>query len=341
MESFEGSLRPYTKEQITEGERLPEKISSVTHAVEAGEKLKLDLIIGQIGEVVHTIKDKTQERFAILGSMGMYATLNELRADGNQLVILEQRIEGGKNDYDVGVRPEALGQVMDSFGWGDEAKRLQRGYVGEGREMVDIMARRELTHFPWRETEINSNRFLVQLAEEMIFEKIGALINPRADENGESRMREVKWGIDIKLLKTYLAIKNGWDDVQVELHLAQRWGDYIEDTQYQGVTELVELVRSGTPVEEVVKTALQKRLGRTDIGDLNQELANVFGEQGKQHIDSLLASATPQQFETNLRTLIDLRVGKKLSYEGASGQAEQEFDKLIGKNAAESHLVVK
>ncbi|PJB50016.1 MAG: hypothetical protein CO102_02245 [Candidatus Brennerbacteria bacterium CG_4_9_14_3_um_filter_43_9] len=330
-ETFEGSLRPFTQEQVTKGEKLPENISSITHSVEAGEKLKLDLIIDRISKVAHAIKGRTQERFAILGSMSMYATLNELRADGNQLMILEQRIEGGKNDYDVGVSPESLIQVMGSFEWNGEAKHLQRGHVGGGREMVDIMARRELTLFPWRETEIDGNRFFVQSAEEMIFEKMGALINPGADEQGESRIREVKWGVDIKLLKAYLTIKNGWDDKQVESYLSQRWGDYVEDTRYQGMGELVDLVKSGTPVTEVIKTALEKRLGKTDISDLSQELTNIFGEQGKQQIDSLLISPTPEQFEANLRALMDLRPGKKLSYEEASAQAEQEFDKLVRK----------
>ncbi len=329
--TFGGSLRPFTQEQVIKGEKLPEKISSVTHSVEAGEGLKLDLIIDRISKVVHAIKSKTEVRFVILGSMGMYAILNELRANGTQLMILEQRIEGGKNDYDVGVSPEFLVQVMDSFEWNDKAKHLQRGYVGGGSEMVDIMARRELTRLPWKETEIDGNRFLVQSAEEMIFEKMGALINPGVDEQGGSRIREVKWGVDIKLLKAYLAIKNGWNDKQVESYLSQRWGDYVEDTRYQGMGELVDLVKSGIPVAEVIKTALKKRLGKTDIGDLSQELTNIFGEQGKQQIDSLLISPTPEQFEANLRALMDLRPGKKLSYEEASAQAEQEFDKLVRK----------
>ena len=188
------------------------------------ESEAVDLVLEKIAEVSRSIKERTRECFVILGSMGMYATLNESREqEGGQLLILEQRIAGGKKDYDVGVHPESLNRVMDDFGWDSEAKKLQRGTIGGGKEMIDLMGRRELPHFPWRETEINGEKILVQSPEEMIFGKIEALINPGADEQGESNVREVKWGVDIKLLKTYLMQKNGWNDEQVEAHLSQKW----------------------------------------------------------------------------------------------------------------------
>lgn len=329
MENFERSLRPYTKEQITEGEKIPEKISSITHSVEAGERLKLDLVLEKVSEVSRSIKNRTRERFVILGSMSMYATLNELRAEGEQLLILEQRIAGGKNDYDVGVHPESLDQIMDSLGWSSKEKSFQRGAIGNSREMVDMIAKRELAHFPWRETEINGEKFLVQSPEEMIFEKMEALINPGADEQGESRVKEIKWGVDIKLLKAYLALKNGWDDEQIESHLSQKWGDYVEDTRYQGVRELVGFVEGGIPIEEVVKTALQERLKKTEIGNMQRELLDLFGNQGKEQIDSLLLAPNAQQFEASLRALIDLRAGEKLGYMEVSKKSEEEFSELI------------
>ena len=290
----------------------------------------LDLVLEKIAEVSRSIKERTRECFVILGSMGMYATLNESREqEGGQLLILEQRIAGGKKDYDVGVHPESLNRVMDDFGWDSEAKKLQRGTIGGGKEMIDLMGRRELPHFPWRETEINGEKILVQSPEEMIFGKIEALINPGADEQGESNVREVKWGVDIKLLKTYLMQKNGWNDEQVEAHLSQKWNNYVEDIRYQGVSELADLVRSGAPIEKVVSKALQKRLHKPEIGDLRQELVGIFGDKGKDQVESLLSATNAQQFEMSLRALIDLRVGKKLNYEEASRIAKEEFSGLI------------
>lgn len=71
----------------------------------------------------------------------MYATLNELRSEQEvrRLLILEQRIAGGKNDYDIGVHPESLNKSMIDFGWDIGAKKILRGTVGGGEEMVDLM----------------------------------------------------------------------------------------------------------------------------------------------------------------------------------------------------------
>ena len=331
MDNFEINFKPYTKEQIIKGEKLPERISSITHSVEAGEMLKLDIVLEKIVEIFRSVNERISEPFVILGSMSMYATLNELRSEreGVQLLILEQRIAGGKNDYDVGVHPECLNQVMDDFGWGNEAKKLQRGAIGDSKEAVDLIGRRELLNFPWRETEIKGEKIIVQSPEEMIFEKMGALIKPGSDEQGGLIIREIKWGVDVKLIKTYLMIKNDWDDTQVESHLSQKWNDYVEDTRYQGVRELVSLVESGISVEEVIKTALRKRLGKTELGDLQIELLSLFGEQGEDQINSLLSTSDSYQFETTLRALIDLRSGDKLSYEEALKKTEEEFRKLI------------
>ncbi len=325
----EASLSAYTPDQVKKGEKLPERISSIAHNVEAGEKLKLDLVTENVAEVTTAIKGKTLEKFVVLGSMGMYATLNELRSDGQQLMILEQRIAGGKNDYDIGVRPEALATAMSSFAWNPEAQKLQRGYVGEGRQMVDLMGRGELLHFPWRETNINGVTFFVQSPEEMIFEKMTALINPGNEDTGEARMREVKWGVDTKLLKTYLIMKNGWTEAQTEEHLASKWNDYIEDTRYQGVSGLSQEVETGKPVAEVVKEVIQKRLGKEQVDNPKQELLAIFGQQSETLVDTLLQSSTGSDFYVAMKNLLDQRAGGKLAYTEATSKATTEFNKLI------------
>lgn len=338
MGNFDANFQPYTKNEMVEGGNLPEIISSITHVVEVGEGLRLDLILNKICKVSRSIHRRTSERFAILGSMGMYATLNELRSRQGvqQLLILEQRIAGGKNDYDIGVHPESLNKSMDDFGWDDNAKRIQRGTVGGGEEMVDLMGRLELPHFPWRQTEVSGEKILVQSPEEMIFEKMGALINSDVNEQGKARIKEVKWGVDIKLLKTYLILKNGWDDERVESHLSQKWNDYLEDTlgytRYQGVRELVNLVKNGVSVEVVIRDALRKTRNEIGQGDLRPELMNRFGEQGKELIDSLLLASDASRFETSLKALIDLRAGRKLSYEEARKKSEEEFSKIFESN---------
>src|SRR4030042_4458874 len=110
--------------------------------------------------------------------MSLYAHLNKLRSDGTHLMLLEERISGGKNDYDVGVSEEKIQETMDQLGWDDEAKNKKRGFIGEGRQKVDIMVRKELPHLPWETAEINGETFFVQSPEELIFEKMSGLIDP-------------------------------------------------------------------------------------------------------------------------------------------------------------------
>lgn len=323
------SLTPYSQEQIAKGERLPEKLSSIRHEIETGEKLKLDYVIEQVAEASKAIKSKSDNRFVILGSMGMYTTLNELRENGQQLMLLEQRISGGKNDYDIGVHPEKLKQTMANFGWNEQTISLQRGRIENGNQMLDMMGRNELPHFPWQATTIQDQEVNVQAPEEMIFEKMSVLINPGNDENSETRMREIKWGVDIKLIKTYLMMKNGWSDTEVEAHLAKKWDEYIEDTRYQGVSGLVERVAGGESVGVVVIDALRKRLGKEEIVDAKQELLGVFGQGAENTIQSLLASTSDTEFSAHLKALIDIQTGSRLDYGEASQQATKEYSSLL------------
>jgi len=324
----EVSLAPYSKEQITKGEKLPEKISSIRHDVETGEKLKLDFVVEQVANVSKLIKTKSENKFVILGSMGMYITLNELRENGEQLMLLEQRIAGGKNDYDVGVHPEKLGETMVSFGWNEETRKLQRGRVGEGSQMVDMMGRRELAHFPWRQTEVGGQSCFVQQPEEMVFEKISALVNPGSEDNGEAQMREVKWGVDIKLLKTYLMVKNDWTEVEVENNLARKWEDYVEDTRYLGVAELADRVGKGESAEAVIKDELQKRLGK-QVENPRAELLTLFRQEAEPAIQKLMASTSAPEFSDTLRGLVDLRAMPRFTYAEASQKATEAYTRLL------------
>ena len=322
------SLAPYSWQQLTNGGKLPEKISSVRNDLETGEKLKFDFVLEQISNDSKAINSKTDNKFVILGSMGMYVTLNELRKNNQKLILLEQRISGGKNDYDIGVRPDELQSTMSDFGWNEESKKLQRGKVENGGQMIDIMSRKELLHFPWRQTEVENQKIFVQTPEEMIFEKINAYINPRADKNGESAIPEIKWGIDIKLIKAYLVIKNNWSEKDVKNHLNKKWNKYIEDTRYQEVPELTQRVTRGESVGQVIVDVLKKNLEKEQITDVRQELLKIFGQESEINIQSLLSSSSDTEFSASLKSLIDIQAGTKLSYGQASQKATQEYTKL-------------
>ena len=326
------SLAPYSWEQITKGVDLPEKISSIGNDLETGGNLKFDFVIKQIADASKAIRAKTNNKFVFLGGMGMYATVNEIRKSGQQLTLLEQRISKGKNDLDIGVSPDELQSTMLDFGWSEETRKLQRGKVSGSSLMIDIMSRRKFPHFPWHQSEVMGQKIFVQSPEEMIFEKIAALVNPGTSDNSESRIREVKWGIDIKLLKTYLTIKNNWSESYIEKYLSKRWGNYIEDTRYQGISELSEKVAKGEGVDKVVTDALKKRLGKEQIAKVKQELIYIFGQEAETHIKALLSSLGVNEFSANLKSLIDLQAGAKLSYKQASQKAAEEYTKLLQTN---------
>jgi len=325
----ETSLSPYSKEQITGGEKLPEKISSIGFDVETGEKLKLDFVLERLADVTKEIQEKTKNRFVLTGSMGMYATLNELRSNGQQLMLLEQRISGGKNDYDIGMRPNELQETMVNFGWNEESKKLERGKIGDGGQMIDIMSRKELTHFPWYQAEVGGQKILVQTPEEMIFEKMSALIKPGVEDGGESRMREIKWGVDIKLLKTYLMMKNNWSDADVESHLNKNWDNYVEDTRYQELSELSDRVANGESVGGVILDVLKRRVGKEQVTDVRQELLGIFGQEADTNIQALITSSSDTEFSANMRSLMDKQYGPKLSYQQATEIATNEYKKLL------------
>lgn len=208
--SFEIALRKLTGREVT-------------------TKSKMDTVVGRALEVAAVVSDATDNKYVILGSMSMYLTLSEIRKVGEKLALIDQRISGGKNDFDIGVHPEKISDTMNDFGWDDKAQKLRRGKVGINNQTVDMLSKRELPHFPWQEVHIGEKSCIVQSTEEMIFEKMMLLIKPGIEEDGQQRTREIKWGIDIKLLKTYLREKKGWSEEKVDEHLTRRWDEYMED----------------------------------------------------------------------------------------------------------------
>lgn len=165
----ENPLSSYSSEQMEKGEAFPEKISSLSFDVEAGERLKLEFIMERLEDLLQRVREKTNREFVVFGSMGMYILLHELKKQGEPLMILEQRISGGKNDCDIGVDDDDFEKIMDDFGWNTKAKELHRGKLPPNTQIVDLMKRKHLSRFPWKEIRIGNSKCLVVNPEEMIF----------------------------------------------------------------------------------------------------------------------------------------------------------------------------
>ncbi len=321
-------LASYTSDELRAGASLPDKISSISHDIENGTEDKMEVVLRQLTQVGDTVANNTANKFVILGSMGLYLSLNEVRQDNERFTLVDQRISGGKNDYDIGVHPEDLSITMSDFNWDEQTQALQRGKVGQNNQMVDLMGRRELEHFSWREVQIGDKLYHVQTPEEMIFEKMNGLVNPGLNDEGTLREREIKWGIDIKLLKTYLGEKNGWTEDQVEQHLADSWNYYTEDNRYQGVYDLLKEVKAGRSIQVVLEETVRLRTGKSESIDVKEELIKQFGTENEKDIDELLSTESSSIFELKLKILIARKSGKQLSYEEVTKIASEEYAKL-------------
>lgn len=325
----EHNLRPFSIEQITQGEKLPDNLSTIRNEVGNIEGLRLNYVLDKVSQTQEVIENKTRKRFMILGSMAMYSLLSELRVNGRELMILEQRISGGKNDMDIDVAEGEVASVMEDFGWDDVAKGEKRGLVTEGSLMVDVLSRKEKPHFPCQKVLVNGKEIQVQSPEEMIFEKLNALLNPAPDKHGKPMLGEVKWGVDIKLLKAYLMEKNRWSSEEVENHLANKWGDYLEDTRYETVRGIMEKVDEGGSVEGVLRSALEQKEGKPIIGAVKQSMVSKFGEEHETIIDTLLVSNSKEEIERLLRQVVDFKLQPALSYQEATERAMGNFAKLL------------
>lgn len=259
----------------------------------------------------------------------MYSLLSELRVNGRELMILEQRISGGKNDMDIGVAEEEIASIMEDFGWDDVDKGEKRGLVTEGSLMVDVLSRKEKPHFPCQKVSVNGREVQAQSPEEMIFEKLSALLNPASGDDGKPGLGEIKWGIDIKLLKAYLMEKNQWSSEEVENHLSKRWGDYLEDTRYETVRGIMEKVDEGGSVEGVLRSALEQKEGKPIIGTVKQSMVSEFGEEHETVIDTLLASNSKEEIDKLLRQLVDFKLQPALSYQESTEKADVKFQSLF------------
>lgn len=332
---IEKNLHPYTIEQLSTAERiLPERIAEINHDVETGERRRLDVVLESATEVAHNVSKKTRERFAFMGSVGMYALLNEMKHKNPQvgdLMLLEQRIAGGKNDFDVCVEQGKRQTVMQEFGWDREHIEISRGVVGTGKQMVDLGERQEKPEFPWQAVTLNGETVYVQNPEEMLFSKINALVSPALDKDGSIGRREIKWGVDIKILKTYLMVEKGIDDQKLNAYLAKRWEVYTESERYGSVTQLAEQFNSAGNVQQLLTPVLEKMLDRP-IADLRADLISSVGNGSEELIDGLLAVTDKEAFVGIMRAVVDHRAGKPMTFEDAQQKASVQYTQLLNKS---------
>lgn len=329
---MEANLHPFTIEQLTTSERLiPEKIAEINNDVEAGERRRLEVLLDDALEVARNVAEKTNEKFAFTGSIAMYALLNEMQQenpDVGELMLLEQRISGGKNDFDVCIPLGKKAQVMREFEWNEERTSKGRGHVGSGRQMVDLMERTETDEFPWQSVSLNGETILVQSPEELIFSKVHLLVRPGVDEEGKPREREIKWGVDIKILKAYLMVKKDMSIEELDAYLAGKYEIYLESERYSTVKQLAESFEKTGNAEATLTPVLEQMLGRP-VSDLRADLLTTVGGGSEEMVDQLHGARDRGEFERALRGVVDLREGERLTFTQAQEEAGIQYAKTF------------
>ncbi|MDD2270539.1 MAG: hypothetical protein PHG60_03110, partial [Candidatus Dojkabacteria bacterium] len=110
------ALRPYTLEELSVIS-LPENLAEHTNEVELEQgKDPYGQTITNLTQLSRDLNSHiVEEKYAFTGSMSMYALWNDLmerKPDINIKRVLNQRVKGGKNDFDIAIREERKEVVM-------------------------------------------------------------------------------------------------------------------------------------------------------------------------------------------------------------------------------------
>ncbi|MBU1132838.1 hypothetical protein KKG08_01035 [Patescibacteria group bacterium] len=329
------TLDAYNIEQLS-NEVLPERISSIHFDVEAIEGKRLDKNFERIETSTRNIKKHTDEKFAYIGSMGMYPLLNELKdldEKVGDLAILEQRVSGGKNDVDVAFLPGKTRKVMlEDFGWDSEAVSKQRGELEGYDATLDIMERDELEYFPWREVTLGNETFFVQNPREAICEKINAFLTNNYDEKGKPASNEVKWGIDIKLLKTYLIASENIIPEELEERLSEDWEVYVKgkvdvyEEYYKVIKDVSELLNSENTPEEIIKGFVSDKELKVE-----EFLKYKYPFADEEEIKNVLESDSKESFYLSLKKILDKNKPVHRTFKEAQNLASEEYKKFLSR----------
>ena len=325
----ENILSPYSTEQLGQEGVLPERIASISHDAQVAEGQRLTHMLTLTTEVTNAVKEKTQRPFVLRGSVAMYALLNDLKSHNQvqNLMMLEQRIAGGKNDFDVAFNPDEVEGAMNDFGWNEQEKANRRSVFGlaHGKAMVDISGRVQLPSFPWVHVDVNGVSVLVVNPMEGILERMSIL------SDSETPDKQIKWGVDVRILKAYLIVKNSWSEEQLEAELSKSWDKYQDDIRYQGVQGIVKRHQTGESASSIVESFIGSQKASNDLS-LEDRLRRLFPAISEDMINNLLNPNSLEVFESTVKSVIDLTAKPKMDYATMSSQASVNYSNLLSQS---------
>lgn len=268
---IETGLKSYSSEELNTT-NLPENIQEIGNLVESLEKTGIDTQLGitadTYSELTKTAKEPVD--ICVAGSNAMYLLFENLRSDGDKLQVLKQRYQRGKNDLDFGLASEKArrgNEIWDFKNWTQNEDKHSGGHGAitvEGKSVpVDLLQRPQLRGFEWIETKYKGKVLKTQTPEEMIFEKVRSLARPSI-----ARI-QLKWGIDVKLLKYYMIKTQGFEsDEKLDEYLSKRWEEYQDSQKELDAIGLIKQRTEGESYHQLVSRVLNQ-----PVNQLNEHLA--------------------------------------------------------------------
>jgi hypothetical protein len=205
----------------------------------------------------------------------------------------------------------------------------QRGRIGN--HMVDIQVRPTIKDFPYKEIKLDEERILVQNPIEGILERMSALAYPQIGNDGKENPKEIKWGVDIKLLKLYVKLSENLTEEQLEKNLESMWVKYQEGKRYEYAGYLASQVGEGKNPRELLLPSISKLLNEDiTINELSYRIKEMYPTVGEKVIDDILDSNNSEVFLTNMKQMIDNISPKLDSYEEMSRKANENYYAIVG-----------
>ncbi len=323
-----GSLGSYTLDEL-KSTPLPENLSSHSHPIQIEEgESECSKTIQNLGELVGELNHRLgDEKCALGGSMAMYLLWDNLMKEDNSIDIkdrLNERIRGGKNDYDLMLESGRDDIVMQKLGFSDSDIKRRRGFVAN--HMVDVLGCSEKRSFPNKEVVVGGQEFYVQNPYDSLFEKLTALAYPQIDDSGNDRPKELKWGVDAKLYKLYLQLSEKISEDELNEKLAELWPKYKEETREVRAKETALEMDLGKSARDIIANMFKKPFSSDE--ELISKAQELYPNVSTDLIVDLIGSVDKESFVENIMKVFQIVDKDSDSYLEMYSKAEENYSAI-------------
>lgn len=323
-----GSLDSYTLDEL-KNTSLPENLTSTAHPIQIEEgESEYSKTIKNLGEVVGELNSRLgDEKCAFGGSMAMYLLWDNLKKEDNSIDItdrLNERIRGGKNDYDLILESGREDIVMQKLGFSDSDMSRRRGFVGN--HMVDVLGCSEKRSFPNKEVVVGGQEFYVQNPYDSLFEKLTALAYPQIDDSGNERPKEIKLGVDVKLYKLYLQRSEKISEDELNEKLVELWSKYKEETREVRAKETALEMDLGKSARDIIANMFKMPFSSDE--ELISKAQELYPNVPADLIVDLIGSVDKKSFTVNITKVFKIVDKDSDSYLEMHSKAEENYSAI-------------